>query len=52
MIALMIIFTFGLKRGLNQTNGNAKGPTHRKAIINVEVLKYHFSLSLLSISSP
>lgn len=35
MRALIVILAFGLKRGLNQTNGNAKGPTNRKAITNV-----------------
>jgi len=47
MITLIIIFVFRLKRGLNQTNGKAKGPILRKAITNAEVLKYHFSLGLV-----
>jgi hypothetical protein len=40
-MALMTIFVFRLKRGLTQTSGKAKGPTHKKAIINADVLKYH-----------
>ena len=52
MIALIIIFAFGLKRGLNQINGRAKGPTHKKAIINMDVLKYHFSCGLLTSIEP
>ena len=41
MITLIIIFAFLLKRGLNQNNGKASGPTAKKAVIKTEVLKYH-----------
>lgn len=36
-----IHFVFELKRGLNQTKGKARGPTHKKAITIPLVLKYH-----------
>ncbi len=52
MIALIIIFVFGLKRGLSQTDGKTKGPIHRKAITNAEVLKYHFSRGLFASIAP
>ena len=44
---LIIILFLRLKRGLNQTNGRASGPTHKKAIMIQRVLKNHFSTYFL-----
>jgi hypothetical protein len=41
LIAILVTI---LKRGLNHNKGNANGPTHSRAITNVDVLKYHFWL--------
>ncbi|MFH1441273.1 MAG: hypothetical protein ABIH18_04450 [Candidatus Omnitrophota bacterium] len=48
VIIVIIIFVLLLKDGLNHIKGRAKGPKHKKAIIILEVLKYHFFGGFLS----
>ena len=51
----MILITIFFRRlipGLSQSNGNANGPRHMKAIINKFVLKYHLFFGFLFINSP
>lgn len=47
-----IILVFLPMWGLNQIKGKAKGPTHKKATIIQEVLKYHLACGLSGKSSP
>jgi hypothetical protein len=47
--ALITTFVLLLKCGLDQANGNIRGPTQRKPITSDELLKYHLLLFLFSI---
>jgi len=48
-MVLIITLVLVLNRGLTQTKGKANGPKHKKAIIRLEVLKYHFSFGIIFI---
>lgn len=48
--ALISALVLLLKRGLDQTNGNIRGPAQIKPITSVELLRYHFSFFLFSLS--
>ena len=46
------IFVILVYLGLNHNKGKAKGPTHKNATTNVEVLKYHSDFLGLFKNSP